>query len=409
MGCGSTKNVRVVRPIKKPLLLFDPLTTLKVIQFSSLQASISLASGQSEADQFPVISSRLYGTDKFLTIIINQLKNFPLTGGKIYPKIAYSLKDNTNPSQPISSSEDYHSFSTSGTDLSTHDIKIVLPLHDLKPKTPIFLHLSIKEAKLVPLEEIRSSFLFSIDPDIKRPPPETNILKVPTPGIEGSSINGLVFDSVTVKKDDEEIKEPYIIEYGKSLFLCLNGIKGLTKTNGELVLPGCTMMILDEEGEEVLPQTSMIPDDNPIHEDEFTEFTLQIKIGGEKFRPLKDYWWNVRLWDTKGNGEFGTKIRYQGSNKLKERATVYEVKQNGEEFEVKCKGETGLLRSNFVFIKTKKDIADMFSGNLEKSVELELQFEGDSTNKTNALELSSSNDGDGRKMIPWRLVSMMAR
>jgi len=421
MGCGSTKISQADGPTKKTSasakniskptisLFFDPLTTFKMIQIGKIQAKVAMTSGESESQQAPIISSRLYSTDHFLTIIISQLKNFPLTEGKIYPKISYNLKEKMNAAVNIASNEDYHSFSTTGTDLSNPEIKIVLPLHDVKPKCLMLINLSIKEVKSLSNEEIKASFVFQIDPNLSRSPGK-NESAVPFQGFEGFSLNGLSVPSLTVLRDQEEIKEPYIIEYGKSLSVRLNGMQGLKKT-GEYVCPGCSLLALNDEGEEIFFQENLFPEDNEYHEEDLSDFTVKIGVGGDNFKPLRDFWLNVRVWDNKGDGQLGIKVRYQGAGKMKERANVYEVKQGSAqgEFEVKLKGETGLLKNKFVFIKTKKEFADIFSANLEKPVQVELEYDEEfKENKTNILEVSNSNDGIEKKIIAWRLVSVIA-
>jgi len=72
MGCGSTKISQADGPTKKTSasakniskptisLFFDPLTTFKMIQIGKIQAKVAMTSGESESQQAPIISSRLY-------------------------------------------------------------------------------------------------------------------------------------------------------------------------------------------------------------------------------------------------------------------------------------------------------------------------------------------------------------
>lgn len=417
MGCGSSHNNKAQQPLKKsniPLpssLIFDPLTTLRVVKYGSVDVNIHLTSGETEADQFPVISSRLFANDKYLTFVLTNLKDFTLKEGRIFPKISYSLNEKIENGTVIAANEDYHSFSTTGTDLSTPEIKIVLPLHSVKPKSLMILNVSIKDTKNE-ANHIRSEFMFLINPDQSRSAEQKDSV-VECKGIQGSSMNQLNIESICVAKaeDDEtqvEIQEPYILEYGRTLLLTLNELKGFNK-NGDFVSPGCSLLAIDDEGNEIFFKPNLFPEDNEYHEDDLSEFRVKIDVGGANFRPLRDYWLNVRLWDRKGNGQLGIKIKYRGSNKSKERVKIFEVKENGADFTVKCKGESGFLSSKLIYINMKKEKASPFEQNLEKSVEIELEFdEKYQEKKQDILEISNSNDGIEKKPISWRLISLTA-
>jgi len=406
MGCGSSRNTKAQIPIKKKgavTLSFDPLTTLRIIQIGNIQGTIILTSGESENEQYPIISSRLYSTDKFLTIIFTNLKNFAVTETKIFPKIAYSLQEKKENGAMIANNDDYHSFSSIGTDFSNPETKIVLPLHDLNPKTLMMLNVSVKDTKVSSSPEIKAVFMFNIDANLKRDASKPSI-PIALQNCKGSSLNGLNVASLTVMKDEEELKEPYIVEYGKGLFLRLNDMHGFKK-NGEFVAPGCSLLSLNDEGEEVFFKENLFPDDNEYHEEDLTEFRVKIEVGGEKFKPLRDYWLNVRIWDNKGDGQLGVNIKYQGSNKVKEKVKVYEIKENHGEFTVKCKGESGFLKGTIVFIQIRKEISNFFLQNAEKTVELDLEFdEGFMGKKKDILEISK--DGIERKPISWRLIAV---
>ena len=245
--------------------------------------------------------------------------------------------------------------------------------------------------------------MFNIDTNLKRDTSNPSI-PIALQNCQGSYLNGLTVASVTVMKDEEELQEPYIVEYGKGLFLRLNDMHGFKK-NGEYVAPGCSLLSLNDEGEEVFFKENLFPDDNEYHEEDLTEFRVKIEVGGEHFKPLRDYWLNMRIWDNKGDGQLGIKIKYQGSNKVKERVKVYEIKENHGEFTAKCKGESGFLKGTIVFIQIRKEISDVFLQNAEKTVELDLEFdEGFMGKKKDILEISK--DGIERKPISWRLISV---
>lgn len=412
MGCGSSRNSKAQPPSKKngkitTSLLFDPLTTLSIINIGKLQAKIQLTSGETEAQQNPIYSSRLYSTDNFITIILSNLANFTEHTGKYYPKIAYTLKEKKE-NVSIVNNEDHSSLSTLGIDLSNQEIKVLIPLKDVKPKNWMSLNLSIIDGKANSNEEIKAIFLFLIIPERQRNS-EKQETSVGCQGFEGFSINQLNVNSLTVLNgDEEELKEPYVVEAGKPLYVRMNGLQGLVK-KGEFVTPGCSLLTLNHEGKEVFFKENLFPEDNEYHEEDLSEFKVSIDVGGEQFKPLEDYWLNVRIWDNRGIGQLGFKVKYQGSNKLKARAIVYEVKDGGNpgEATVKCKGETGLLKRMFIFIDTIKEKAEAFKQNLEKSVELLLEFEENhESKKQDILAVSKTNDGVEKKSISWKLLSV---
>ena len=416
MGCGSTRNSNAQLPNKKsahlPVTLnLDPLTTIKIIQRGSLLANIVITSGPTESEQFPIFSSRLYCSDKYLTITLSNLKKFLAVNSKIFPKIAYSLKEKQDASAVIASTDDYHNRSTEGTELSNPEIKIVLPIHGVKPKLLMDLNVSIQDGKSSNLDEIKANFQFIINPNLTRDSTKSQPLATPCQKCQGFSLNGLNVTSLSVLKErdsEEEMKEPYILEYDKNLNLKLNVI-GYKKSAGELVAPGMCITALNDQGEEIFFKQNLFPEDNEYHIEEVTEITSTIKVGGNKFKPLKDYWAFVRFWDNKGDGEVGIKIKYQGSNKTKSRVTVFEVKEETPgEFIVKCKGEYGFLKGNFfIYVRTGKETADLFSKNLEKSVQIDLEFdEGYMEKKKDIIETSDDSTNEKKRLF-WRLVSVM--
>lgn len=421
MGCGSTRSAstKAQPPQKKPVssaspppvsLSFDPLTSTRIVLKGSLSAKLLLSSGDTETEQFPVSSSRLYATDRYFSIVISSFTNFSQSNAKIFPKISYSLQSKRENGEVIASNEDYHGFSQTGLETSTPEVRIVLPLHSVEPKKLFFLRVSIKDAKSADsLQEISLFSMFLLTKTQRPAALKENVEKFAT--IDAVSLNSLTLDSVCVFKEEDEVQAPYAVEYGRKLMILLNNLRGFQKTAGDLVSPGCSLLTVDEEGAEVFFKENLFPEDNEYHEEDLSEFRVKIEVGGANFRPLRDYWLNIRIWDERGPGQLGIKLKYQGSKRVKEIVKVFEVsEEKSGEFCVKLKGDSGFLSSKFVFLRVSRENAEVFKNNLERLVEVELEWEEKFKEmQRDIVEMSNSNDGVERNKVSWRLVAITAR
>ena len=108
--------------------------------------------------------------------------------------------------------------------------------------------------------------------------------------------------------DDSTAYESNSIKYAERLKLVLSGVKGFNSEGGR-IFPGAHMVIIDEKGTIILEQTDLFSDYDSTGIEESKVDLLYVQMIA--LAPLeigKEYSWETRFWDKRGNGEIIAKI-----------------------------------------------------------------------------------------------------